>query len=215
MEKKQFYNEYLVDEDYYRLVKEDVSPGVFAEVFDGLYENAKVDIAHFSFDSEGNPLGNVSGAPHYESVSLSVADKILRNSAAYMDGDESVSWMVVAKWSSQDRGKDPARFITRVKLNSMDRDNPKIIEQRMVDTFISCYEKKLADDNFNSFRLDRMMRLPEVRGYMMEESEKYLSHDVLKMRDSQRKFSEKRQMFMEEWVISEPVRKNVKCRDGR
>lgn len=186
MEKEKFYNEYVKNTTAYQMMYGDVSDDTYSREMDKMYLNGKVHISRFRYqdgrDENGQPL---EASNVLNGLSLKSADQYLRGIAMSLDDNKDEQWFLIASWNSSD-GKTGRRIITKLSIDSMDKDNDHIIEQQVLDTYINTYEKKLENKRYGSHNLPDMLRMPEMRSYMLAEArsfvnEKYQSDNLSDM----------------------------------
>ena len=166
MEKHEFYNTHLKNNDYYRMSVGLADQALFEDKFAGMYSRAGA-ILRCSSKEGMEPC-------MYGPVSFQAANRILRTYADGMEDGKKMEWTLLADWKSSSVGMTDRWFIQKLSVSRADAQNDHIIESYMLDEYIRKYDKKVADPAYPSFSLDCMMLMPEMHAQLMEESRLYM-----------------------------------------
>ena len=180
MKKEEFYNEHVRDTVAYKVSLGNVDEKSFLDELDNMYNRGVVSISKFNY-RDGMDISSPEAAAtdFMHDLSFRAVDSFLKSSAVGIaDGEEGNQYMVRVIWRHSS-GKS-RMAVTKIALDSRDRDNDHIIEQRLCDKYVNTYEHKVENARYHCYELNDMLRFPEMRSFMLGEAKQFLNENYRK-----------------------------------
>lgn len=172
MNKEIFYNEHVKNTIDYAAVTNQASEEQVHKIVDSMYEKATINI--FKRIGHGLPPMELQKDNQFTGLSITAANRFLKATAAALDDDASERWFIIAKWHGIAKPEAVKAFVGDIVVNANDRSNNSIVENKIVDMYIQCYDKKLEHPNYGAHDLDVMLKLPEIRSFMLEQAKEFI-----------------------------------------
>ena len=201
MRKDEFYNEHVKDSRAYRMFYGSAGEDEILDETGRIFGKGVVTLSKLNYRKGMDASSpEVAASDISTGLSVNVADKFLRGSAMCLDDDSDERWIVNVCW--KDNSGLMRRSVICVNLGMADRENEHIIEQRLVDKYVETYEKKLENAMYGSHKLQDMLRLPELRSYMLTEAKSFVVENYISSgRHLVTDCSGNRDSAMEVWMV--------------